>query len=101
MRDVFVFKTLADSRVGAERDWLLEFQSGIDDIDLSALDANNRISGNQDFEFSGLRAAAYAVWFVKSGANTLVRADVTGDKIADFELLVVGQNKLIESDFLL
>lgn len=101
VRDVFIFKTLADSAVGAGRDWIRDFRSGIDDIDLSALDANGRIGGNQEFDFSGTKAAAHSVWFVKSGANAVVRADTTGDKIADLEILVIGQNKLIEADFLL
>ncbi|WP_196053665.1 calcium-binding protein [Paracoccus lichenicola] len=100
-RDVFVFNALSDSTGGAGRDRILDLRSGVDDIDLRALDANTRIAGNQAFDFSGAAADANAVWYVKAGANLIVRADVNGDRVADFEVAVMGQAGLGASDFLL
>lgn len=100
-RDVFIFNTLSDSAVGAGRDRIADFRTGVDDIDLRALDANTRIAGNQAFDFSGTAAAANSVWYLKAGANLLVRADVNGDKLTDFEIAVLGQSALSAGDFLL
>ena len=100
-RDVFIFNTLSDSAVGAGRDRIADFRTGVDDIDLRALDANTRVAGNQAFDFSGTAAAANSVWYLKAGANLVVRADVNGDKLADFEIAVLGQSALSAGDFLL
>lgn len=100
-RDVFIFNALSDSTAGAGRDRIADFSTGVDDIDLRALDANTRTAGNQVFDFSGTTAAANSVWYLKTGANLMVRADVTGDKVADFEIVVLGQNALSAGDFLL
>ncbi|MCZ0962773.1 calcium-binding protein [Paracoccus benzoatiresistens] len=100
-RDVFIFNALADSATGAGRDRIMDFRSGLDDIDLRGLDANTRLAGNQSFDFSGATADANSVWYVKAGANLIVRADVNGDRLADFEVAVTGQGSLAAGDFLL
>jgi VCBS repeat-containing protein len=80
------------------------FQHGADKIDLSALDANVGISGNQSFGFGGESAIAVSnsvIWHEASG-NTIIQADVNGDKGADFTLTLVGVNqRLSATDFLL
>ena len=101
LRDVFIFNALSDSTPGTGRDRILDFRTGIDDIDLRALDANSGSAGNQAFDFSGMKAAANSVWYVKNGANLIVRADVNGDKVADFEIAVLNQGSLGADDFLL
>ena len=100
-RDVFVFNGVADSRAGAARDRILDFVSGLDDIDLRLLDANSSLAGDQAFAFRGTVAAANSVWYVQQGANALVRADVNGDGLADFELLLNGVSRLTAADFML
>ncbi len=101
VRDVFIFKAVSDSTPGAGRDRILDFRAGVDDIDLHDIDANMRSAGNQTFDFSGKTAAAHSVWYVKTGANLIVRADVNGDRVADLEIAVLGQNALSAGDFLL
>ncbi|MDF3606731.1 Calx-beta domain-containing protein [Paracoccus sp. DMF-8] len=100
-RDVFVFTAISDSRPGVARDRITDFQVGVDDIDLRQIDANARLGGNQDFSFSGMQAQAHSVWYMQAGADLVVRADVTGDRIADFELLLTGVSRLTAADFLL
>lgn len=100
-RDVFVFRSLADSRPGAaNRDQLFDFRPGRDDIDLSALDADSGRRGNQDFDFSGVTAAANSVWYVKQKGGVLVRADHDGDAKADFEIWVGDVARLGMGDFI-
>lgn len=101
IRDVFIFNALSESAVGTGRDRIGDFRTGIDDIDLRALDADTRVAGNQAFDFSGTTATANAVWYIKAGANLVVRADVTGDRVADFEIAVLNQTGLSAGDFLL
>ena len=66
--DVFVFNSISDSAPGqsgyinngsfswlsghGRRDVITDFTRGQDKIDLSAIDANNRVGGNQAFTFS-------------------------------------------------
>ncbi|WP_414475512.1 tandem-95 repeat protein [Microvirga sp. M2] len=103
-RDVFVFTTVAESRVGAQRDVIHDFQSGHDRIDLRGIDANTRLAGNQAFSWTGAdgpflhpqeSAAFLATGFTgRAGelrfANGLLMGDVDGDGRADFEIRIVG-----------
>lgn len=100
-RDVFVFTAISDSRPGVARDRITDFQVGLDQIDLGQIDANTRMGGNQDFSFTGTQAQAHSVWYTQVGANLVIRADVTGDRIADFEVMLTGVSQLSAADFLL
>lgn len=100
-RDVFRFNTHLDSPMGAGRDRIADFTANLDDIDLSAIDANLSAAGNQTFAFTGGRAAAHSVWFVQQGPNVIVRGDVNGDSAADFEIMLLGTTSVSGGDFLL
>ncbi|WP_101340354.1 M10 family metallopeptidase C-terminal domain-containing protein [Cereibacter azotoformans] len=99
-RDVFLFRSVADSRPGKDHDTIRNFISGIDDIVRRPIDARPA-AGDQAFTFSGGTARAWSVWCVDTGPDILVRADVTGDGRADFEILVANVDRLTASDFLL
>ncbi len=99
--DMFIFRSPADSPGKKARDVITDFKAGTDRIDLSAMDADRTVKGNQDFEFS-MKAAAHSVWTVSGGKNNLVlRGDVDGDARADFEILLQSVGKLTADDFLL
>lgn len=100
-RDVFVFNSASDSRVGGQRDQVFDFQLGRDDINLSGIDANSRVGGNQVFDFSGTQADEHSVWLVRQAGGLIVRGDINGDLNADFEIWVNGMARLNENDFLL
>lgn len=101
VRDVFIFRAPGESAVGAQRDVLLQFRAGQDDIDLSLMDAGIGRAGNQAFAFAGTTAAANSVWYVPQAGGVLVRGDVNGNRIADFEIWLDGVARLAASDFIL
>lgn len=93
--DVFDFDRASDSPSGG-RDvcrsdgTAAAFQragvSGGDRIDLSGIDANLGVGGNQAFKFGG--AGIGKVSFVNSGTDSLLRCNVDADKAFEFELLI-------------
>jgi Ca2+-binding RTX toxin-like protein len=91
--DRFIFSALTDSVTGA-RDTVIDFVGSQDIIDLSVLDANALVDGDQAFVwarnvFSGVAGEALLIYDAASNTSTL-SLDTNGDKIADFELIIVG-----------
>ena len=100
--DVFLFTTKSDSAVGATRDSIYNFTKGADFIDLTAIDAvASSVGTNETFLFNGTSAHANSVWYVVSGAGVIVKADVTGDLVSDFEVRVNNVISLSATDFYL
>ncbi|KQM30906.1 serralysin family metalloprotease [Sphingomonas sp. Leaf10] len=88
--DVFAFTAIGDSTANAT-DRITDFASGIDKIDLSAIDANLAVSGDQAFtqvsQFSG--RAGQAV-IANSNGTAILSLDQNGDGVADFVLSLTG-----------
>ena len=100
-RDVFVYTKATDSKKGSKRDLIYNFDSGEDDILLKGIDADTSTNGNQSFSFSD-GAAGNSVWTQTLGTNNLlVRGDVNGDSVYDFEIQLIGITSLNENDFIL
>ena len=102
--DSFNFNSVNDSAVGAQRDHIVDFAQGEDVIDVSTIDANAGVGGNQTFDFIGNAAfsnTAGELRAMNSGGNTIVAGDRDGDGNADFQILVVGVTGLTEGDFVL
>lgn len=97
--DVFRFLS-ADH---ADGDTIMEFQPG-DKIDLSFMDANGCVSGNQGFAiisdgFSG-RGQLMVTHETRDGEDfTIVEGNTTGGNDADFRLSIKGSHELTASDF--
>jgi len=90
--DTFVFQALSDSAV-ASPDKILDFDPAADHIDLSAIDANTGVSGDQAFSFVSAfdHHAGEAVLAYNSTTNqTMLTLDVNGDAAADFGLQING-----------
>ena len=88
-----------DSPPGATlRDQVSGFTPGTDLIDLSAIDANTAVDGDQAFAFNGTTPAANAVWYAVTGSDAVISGDVNGDAVPDFEVLVKGVQSLQGSD---
>ena len=101
VRDVFIFRSTLDSTLGASRDVVYNFVSGIDGFNLIQIDANAALANDQAFAFSGTTAQANSVWYVSQGADLLVFGDVDGNATRDFSIRLVGVTSLMADDFLL
>ena len=89
-------------------DTISDFELTIDDIDLLAIDANGRTTGDQAFSFAGqdtgslaVSSKQNAVWFSQANGNTAVFADNSGDGVADLEIQLPGLKNLTSGDFIL
>ncbi|MGD9919280.1 MAG: beta strand repeat-containing protein [Paenirhodobacter sp.] len=101
--DIFVFTSVEDSAFGAA-DQIRNFDDTRDDIYLYQIDANSVSSGDQAFSFIGTTAfsgSAGELRYEQSGGNTYVYGDVDGDRVADFEIELVGLHDLTTSNFYL
>jgi Ca2+-binding RTX toxin-like protein len=101
--DSFVFTSVAETPVGTP-DVIGDFvEAGDTDfIDLSAIDANILLPGNQAFTFVGLFFPndPGEVGFVQVGGNTFVRGNVNGGAV-DFLIQLNGLHALTAADFIL
>ena len=100
-RDTWDFNDAADSPAGATRDVVTDFVPGQDIIDLTGVDANGALPGNQSFRWVGkanLTGAAQLGYFV-SGATTIVRASTDADAASELEIQFTGVKTPTAADF--
>jgi len=94
--DLFVFSTVKDSTRVAS-DTITDFGTGADRIALGALgDLDFLDKRNANFSGDGLEVK----WFWE-GQNTVIEADIDGDRAADLKIILNGRLTLAETDFLL
>ena len=125
--DFFVFTSIRDSAPGQSglinnstygaqagqglRDIITDFTHGQDRIDLSAIDANTRVAGNQAFSWHGTGnfVPGRPGWLIERIYNpagtandkTVIYGDVNGDARADFQIELTGLKHLVATDFVL
>ena len=97
--DNFVFRALAETVVGANRDQILDFEQGLDSIVVAGLSPGV-------FEFRGTSAFAPSgnpeLRLVETAAgSTIVQFDVDGNGTVDAELRVADVTGLTAEDFVL
>ena len=103
--DSFVFTRVLDSTVGTTRDQIKDFSAADGDlIDLSAIDADANTGADDAFTFIG--NAAYSgiageLRFTSYVTNSIIRGDVDGDGVDDFQIAVAGVTTLSVGDFVL
>jgi Ca2+-binding RTX toxin-like protein len=105
--DTFRYLTAGDS-TAASMDHILDFAPGTDKIDLSRIDANSLVGGDQAFRWIGSAAftgggagGAGELRAVLSSGHWLVQGDTNGDGAADFVIDVTTPAALGAGDFLL
>ena len=83
-------------------DRITDFQTGVDEIDLSGIDADAGTSGNQAFTWvgSGAFTAAGQIRVVVIGGFTYIQGNVDADLGADFSIRV-DTSTPVEADFTL
>ena len=102
--DSFVFRAVSDSAAGAlVRDIIAGFETGLDLIDLTRIDANSVLTANQAFAFIGTAAFGSVAGQLRliTGANSVLQGDVNGDGLADFELQLSAIATISVNDLLL
>ncbi len=89
-KDAFVFHDAAESAFGGAVDHLTDFRLKDDRIDLSGIDANSLIAGDQAFEFIGFQefTGLGQLKLGYDGGQLAIYANVSGDLAADFELIL-------------
>jgi serralysin len=84
-------------------DWIMDFQHDVDTIDLSDIDANSRVAGNQAViwrGYQGFTGRAGEGRVFQSGDNTVLALDFNGDAKADMRIMfdnhpLIGINDLV------
>jgi Ca2+-binding RTX toxin-like protein len=102
--DTFVFALGSTSTISAKADIISDFSVSADTIDLSGIDANGSVNGDQSFSFIGSSAfsgEAGELRAVVKGGNTLVFADTDGDGKSNFALYLTGSLALQADNFAL
>ncbi|HEX8379571.1 MAG TPA: M10 family metallopeptidase C-terminal domain-containing protein, partial [Allosphingosinicella sp.] len=105
--DVFRYNSVAESN-STERDGIQDFNSG-DLIDLSRIDANTLVAGDQAFNFVGNAAFSGTAGELRfenislGGPVWMVQGDTNGDGVSDFEVVLVinPPDPITSSDFIL
>jgi Ca2+-binding RTX toxin-like protein len=108
--DTFDFNLKTESKNGALRDVITDFTNGVDDIDVSGIDAKSGVNGNQTFHWIGKQAFHHHKGELnyhkvnKPGLahdKTIVSGDINGDGKADFQIQLTGLHNLHQDDFVL
>ncbi|MFI3156858.1 MAG: calcium-binding protein [Methylococcaceae bacterium] len=100
--DRFVYSSVWDSTVGTfYHDIINDFSNAeLDKIDLSALDANPVLTGDQAFAFVTSFGGNAGEVLYDSG-DDLVLADMSGDGLADIEIQMLGSPTITAASFIL
>lgn len=104
--DTFIFKSILDSRpTTGEQDKIYDFsRSQGDKLDVSGVDANLNVSGNQAFSFIGVKEftqKAGQLRYELEKGETIVLADANGDGVADVSFKIDNYILLKAGDFIL
>lgn len=99
--DTFVFETAAEAR----GDTIVDFEHGMDRINLVNIDANVSREGNQAFTFIGTErfhnVPGELHVYHPPGGDTFISGDTNGDGVADFAIKVLGWHDFASGDFVL
>ena len=104
--NIYRYFNTSESTAGLYRDVILDFTSGFDRLDLSAIDADLNIAGNQAFTFIGTNnfsETSGEVRFFTRGSNLILQVEINGDGniTADMEIQLNGLASISATDFIL
>ena len=106
--DIIKYFQIMDSTYDNGMDTIFEFEhaagGGNDRIDLSSIDANTSLGGNQMFQFvgsSGFSSFGGSVRVTTVGGNSIVMVNNDYDATAEMVILVNGVTGLTADDFIL
>jgi serralysin len=102
--DTFDYNFLADSGTGVgNRDIIADFERGLDKIDLSTIDANPGVAGNQAFTFIGTGGfTAAGQVSISPGTGVLhVLINTDADTQSEMQIELINQTSLSANNFFL
>jgi Ca2+-binding RTX toxin-like protein len=101
--DRFVYGSVSESGPGGiYRDVIVDFVFGTEKVDLSAIDANPYLNGDQVFTWRGTNGFSGGAGQLRfNAAEDLLEADVTGDAVADFQIQILGLVNMAATDVIL
>ena len=106
--DVFDFNALSEMGIGsATRDVITDFVRGQDKIDLSTVDANTLVAGNQSFSAPAVGGSVVGSAFARPGSlyfdrsTAVLYGNTDVDAAAEFAIQLVGLNTLAAADIVL
>ncbi len=104
--DIYRYFSTSESAVGTQKDVILDFTRGFDKLDLSFIDADLNIAGNQAFTFIGSSSFSGTLGearFFTSGGNLFLQAEINGDgnSAADMEIQLNGLAPISATDIIL
>jgi Ca2+-binding RTX toxin-like protein len=102
--DVFAFRAIEDSNATGGIDHIADFKLKKDVVDLSAIDANASLAGDQAFTFIGKAAftGLGQLRYEQVGGHTEISGNVAGDLAADFTIVLdTAVKALTAADFVL
>ena len=101
--DIFKFNSVLESKPGVLRDVITDFVGNDnlpgDQIDLSTIDANSNIAGNQAFTFIGANAFSGVGQIRYSGG--ILQGNTADNQSLEFEIQLVGSPLLATNDIIL
>lgn len=98
--DTFVYSAVAQS-IGVNQDTITDFVSGTDRINLSQIDANVNVAGNDAFTFIG-SASFTGPGQVRYDAGTgLLQANINGTFAPELQIQLSGNPTLVAADIIL
>jgi len=101
--DTFEYLAAVGHSNPANRDTIMDFETGVDTIDLSAIDANvlAAFPGNQAFIFIGSDAFSGGGQLRYDSATGLLQANINANAAAEFEIQLFGAPTLVGGDLVL
>lgn len=75
--------------------------NGVGDlIDVSGIDADTTVNGNQTFQFGGVTQMGRGfLWVANSGTDTIVRGNVNNNNTVEFEIEIEDGANVVASDY--
>lgn len=98
--DAFVFNAVSESPAGLSRSIITDFQPGVDQIDLSRIDALPATPVDDAFTFIGTAGFSGRGGEVRQAA-LVIGIDLDGDRVADMQIEIGAPGALSAGDFIL
>lgn len=100
--DKFILTSSSESSTGDDRDVITDLSVASDIIDLSSIDSNTALGGDQAFTFIGSTDFSNTAGQLRFDATThILSGDTNGDGVGDFEISLLNISTLNSSVFVL